>query len=50
MERRGMADLPDSYEKPKREQVMRLTDDGELVPDDTEVDQEPRSRARRRRS
>ncbi len=48
MQRRGMsAEIPESYEKPKRDQVMRLSDDGELVPDETEQEQRPRARRRR---
>ncbi len=47
MERRGMPGLPERHEKPKRDQVMRLSDDGELIPDDTDEEQEP-PRARRR--
>ncbi len=48
MERRGMsADVPESYEKPKRDQVMRLSDDGELIPDDADQDEQPRVRRRR---
>ncbi len=47
MERRGLAGQSDSYEKPKRDQVMRLSDDGELIPDDTDAAQEP-PRARKR--
>jgi hypothetical protein len=30
------ADDPGASEKPKRDQVMQLTDDGELIPEDTE--------------
>ncbi len=47
MQRRGMTEMPETYEKPKRDQVMRLSDDGELVPDDTEQEQRPRARRRR---
>ncbi len=47
MERRGMADFSELREKPKRDQVMRLSDDGELIPDDTEQEEPPRSRRRR---
>ncbi len=50
MQRRGMSEFPERQEKPKRDQVMRLSDDGELIPDDAEADQDQRPRARRRRS
>ena len=46
MAQRGMSEFPERPEKPKRDRVMRLSDDGELIPDD----EEPQSRARRRRS
>jgi hypothetical protein len=34
--RRALAESAESTDKPKRKRLMRLADDGELVPDDTE--------------
>ena len=36
--RRGIDDPAAPYDKPKRDQVMRLSDDGELIPDDAQSD------------
>jgi 2TM domain len=36
MHRRGIADESELYEKPKRDQVVRLSDDGELVYEEDE--------------
>jgi hypothetical protein len=46
MVRRGLQDPAELYDKPKREQAMRLSDDGELIP----VDDETESRQPSRRS
>jgi len=48
LRRRGLAD-PEALEKPKREQAVRLSDDGELIyEDEPEAEEAPRSRQRRR--
>jgi hypothetical protein len=36
LRRRGIDDPSALYDKPKRDQAMRLSDDGELVPDDAQ--------------
>ncbi|MEP7287135.1 MAG: 2TM domain-containing protein [Chloroflexota bacterium] len=47
MQMRGL-DASDVLEKPKREQVMRLSDDGELVPaDDEGIAQDTQQKSRR---
>jgi hypothetical protein len=46
MRLRGL-DAADVLEKPKREQAVRLSDDGELIYED-EVEEAPRSKQRRR--
>jgi 2TM domain len=36
LRRRGIDDPAALYDKPKRDQAMRLSDDGELIPDDAQ--------------
>jgi hypothetical protein len=39
LRRRGIDDPAELYDKPKRDQTLRLSDDGELIPDDAQSKQ-----------